>query len=391
MNLVKKIFGEIHLWLGVIGGIILFVVCLTGTILAFEEDVIEIINKEYRLTVSDNRHSIYEIKSFVEHQKNVEVVDVFYREDNKEGYPISIGYIDKKKKQRRPDRISLNPYTLEEVEESEFLKGHHFFETIAVLHRWLLLDKKIGRPIVGASTIVFIVLCISGMVLWLPKKMKRWSAWRKNLTIKWNGKWKRINYDVHNTLGFYALFPMLIMAFSGLIWSYGWYYEGLEKVLGDKLGKQRFEKTIVLPHNKSFDESVKPIESLVTKMNSHIEEPASYVRVNFPQSEKHTLMIRRKSNGFFSYDASDKFQFNPYTGEIVEIDLFKNWTVNQKIAALIRAIHIGSVYGTFSKIIYFISALIATSLPVTGVIIWINKLKKKRKRKQKPIKLFSMI
>ncbi|MGZ5221534.1 MAG: PepSY domain-containing protein, partial [Chitinophagaceae bacterium] len=47
----------------------------------------------------------------------------------------------------------------------------------------------------------------------------------------------------------------------------------------------------------------------------------------------------------------------------------------------IKAIHVGNVYGTLTKIIYFIACLIATSLPITGTMIWLNKLRKKRKGK----------
>ena len=48
---------------------------------------------------------------------------------------------------------------------------------------------------------------------------------------------------------------------------------------------------------------------------------------------------------------------------------------------MIKPLHLGEVYGSFSKILYFIACLLATSLPVTGTIIWLNKLKKKPKRK----------
>ncbi|WP_111879715.1 PepSY domain-containing protein [Aequorivita sp. CIP111184] len=47
----------------------------------------------------------------------------------------------------------------------------------------------------------------------------------------------------------------------------------------------------------------------------------------------------------------------------------------------------GTIFGWFSKTIHFISCLIATSLPITGVIIWLNKLKKKPKKKKKPLKV----
>ncbi len=55
---------------------------------------------------------------------------------------------------------------------------------------------------------------------------------------------------------------------------------------------------------------------------------------------------------------------------------------NERIAGSIKALHVGIAYGTFTRIIYFIACLIATSLPVTGTI-WFNKLKEKRRRKSR--------
>jgi len=63
------------------------------------------------------------------------------------------------------------------------------------------------------------------------------------------------------------------------------------------------------------------------------------------------------------------------------LDKFADKPLNVQIAQSIRSLHTGAIFGTFSKIIYFICCLIATSLPVTGILIWWNKWRKKRKRK----------
>lgn len=63
--------------------------------------------------------------------------------------------------------------------------------------------------------------------------------------------------------------------------------------------------------------------------------------------------------------------------------MFSDKPLNEQIVSLIKPLHLGSVCGIFSKILYFIACLVATSLPVTGTLIWINKLRKKKKpRKQ---------
>jgi uncharacterized iron-regulated membrane protein len=61
-------------------------------------------------------------------------------------------------------------------------------------------------------------------------------------------------------------------------------------------------------------------------------------------------------------------------------DLFSGKPLNERISASIKAIHVGDVYGKFTKILYFLACLVATTLPVTGTFIWINKLKKNTKQ-----------
>ncbi|MNL59158.1 hypothetical protein D3C87_1828610 [compost metagenome] len=81
--------------------------------------------------------------------------------------------------------------------------------------------------------------------------------------------------------------------------------------------------------------------------------------------------------GFFALAASDKIQLDKYNGKTLKVERFEDKKFNEQIAASIRPLHTGEIFGTFSKILYFISCLIATSLPITGTIIWLNKLKKK--------------
>src|SRR5688572_23782702 len=49
---------------------------------------------------------------------------------------------------------------------------------------------------------------------------------------KMEGRWKRLNHDLHNSLAFYAVFFLLLMGLTGPQWSFEWYREGLQKTLG---------------------------------------------------------------------------------------------------------------------------------------------------------------
>ena len=41
---IRRVFYEIHLWLGVVSGIIVFLVCLSGALLVFREEIIRFID-----------------------------------------------------------------------------------------------------------------------------------------------------------------------------------------------------------------------------------------------------------------------------------------------------------------------------------------------------------
>ena len=250
--------------------------------------------------------------------------------------------------------------------------------TMFRMHRWLLLDSAIGRPIVGVATIIFILLSISGLVLWFPKKLK-WKNLKSGFRIKTKANWKRVNHDLHNTLGFYSLILIIIMCLTGLCWSFEGYRDLASSVLGTKVfnrgGGPAYE---ALPLEESEKVSLQEVYQL-----AQAEFPfEGKISIGLPSEENPVYSIRKYNSSAFSPVIADNLVVDE-AGEIQEKIIFREKPMNEQVASLIKPIHLGEIYGTFSKVIYFIVCLIATSLPITGTIIWLNKLKKKKK-KQKP-------
>lgn len=110
----------------------------------------------------------------------------------------------------------MNPYTGEILNVKTFSRGESpdFFRWILNGHRALWLPYDIGRPIVGIAVLIFVVILISGIVLWWPTKWIK-SIIDKSFKIKWDASFKRVNYDLHNVLGFtvafsYSLLPLQV-------------------------------------------------------------------------------------------------------------------------------------------------------------------------------------
>src|SRR5690606_23945996 len=236
-----------------------------------------------------------------------------------------------------------------------------FFMSMFKLHRWLLLDTEIGRPIVGIATIIFFFISLSGVVLWFPKKMK-WKNMKSGFKIKTSANWKRINHDLHNTLGFYACIFLVIMTFTGLFWSFEWYKEAGSKVLGTPVFGGRGGPGIA--SEEDFDDTKILSISEIQKIAAEELNYEGNTTISFPTEENRVYNIRKYNNASWSPVTSDHLVIDR-DGQVLNKELFSDKPLNVQIASLIKPIHTGEIFGTFSQIIYFLACLIATSLPVT--------------------------
>jgi uncharacterized iron-regulated membrane protein len=178
---------------------------------------------------------------------------------------------------------------------------------------------------------------------------------------------------MHNTFGFYSFLLLLVISLTGLCWSFEWYKDGLSNILGAKVFKGKNEK----PAESKASAGAVSFERILAVTDAIFHYKGNS-RLTIPETSGTALTITRSPTGFFALAGADKAQFDAYTGKPIKIERFSEMPLNVKIADSIRLIHTGEIFGTFSKILYFLVCLMATSLPVTGTFIWLNKMKKKK-------------
>src|SRR5436189_3242546 len=214
---IRKLFNDIHLWLGLSSGLIVMAVCFSGTIYVFNTELTERAAPHlYKVEPIAGKKRI-PADSLIEKVKTEAggtIVSITIPADLKRTYQFNV------KKNGDDSRGGLaymvNPYTGDIVGNSKEKNGtKEFMSTMFSLHRWLLLDKverpvikgmtnrELGSMITGCATIIFTLGCITGLIIWFPQKIKNW---RQGLSVKWKAGWKRVNHDLHNSLAFYALF-----------------------------------------------------------------------------------------------------------------------------------------------------------------------------------------
>jgi uncharacterized iron-regulated membrane protein len=402
----RKFIGDIHLWLGIASGLVLFVVCLTGTIYTFKDEITQFLNRDvYQVVPQAGQQPIPVDKLTAQISKETKshVTAVTVPIDPQEAWTFAIQPIKTKKEpmgKPRQDRKEgeggerkggghghnrgtsylVNPYT-GEIQGTTQHASTPFFLFMMQAHRWLLIEGGVGKMIVGIATLIFLIMEISGLVLWAPakwKQLKKWKMWKPGFTIK-TSNWKRFNHDLHNTLGFYSFILLTIMALTGLCWSFEWYRDGVSNLMGAKVFGGRSEK---FPGSVVNQQNHKTLgtQDYIKLANEQLPYDGD-IRLTLPADEAASAIVYKNKIGFFAPAAADKVVIDQYSGALIKVDRFGDKPLNERIVASIKPLHLGDVYGTFSKILYFIACLIATSLPVTGTIIWINKLKKKAKKK----------
>jgi uncharacterized iron-regulated membrane protein len=399
---IRKLFNDIHLWIGLASGLIIFVICLSGTIYTYNTEIRELASPHlHRVEAKTQKKSVDELIRTIQQNHSGAITSISIPNSPTRSYAINLK--PPTDKSRFGVTYYVNPYSGELLGTSlEKTKTDEFMGYLFSLHRWLLLDKiekpifssienrKLGSYISGTATILFTLGLLTGIVIWFPRKIKNW---RQGLTIKFSSNWKRINHDLHNSLSLYAFIFLLLMSITGPQWSFDWYRTGLRKALGthqestqQARGSQTSRGESSQRGQSKSQEDVQmqllPIEEYLTSASSTLTYPGDY-RISFPKTNDEPIRISKYKTGFFAPAAADQIMLNTQNATVENIELFKDKPFKERVSSSIKALHIGDVYGQFSKLIYFFACLIATSLPVTGTLIWINKMKKTKKQPTK--------
>ncbi|MBE9463418.1 PepSY-associated TM helix domain-containing protein [Dyadobacter subterraneus] len=399
----RKLVDDLHLWVGLPSAIILFIMCLTGTVYAFRVDITHFLDTDKFTINAENKSPMpmAALTAKVEAEIKGKISNIQIPENKSEAWTIALNVPEKEKsgekevKTRKEDvKASMKKGISEKKEEpkgksvSYFVNPYNgkilgdaqtssltFFATTLKIHRWLLLDKKIGGVITGTAAMMMIFLQITGLILWFPAKIKSWKksgSWSPGFKIKTDATFKRVNFDLHKTLGFYAFVFVTIMAVTGPYFTFDWYKEGFTKAMGVKKSENPVSK---IPGNSTYI----PMETVLANANKVYTYPGN-IRINMPADSVGTYAVLKSQSGFFTLAAIDRVYFDQYTGNMVKLEKYTDKTLGEKIVSSVKFIHTGELFGTFSKLLYFIACLLATSLPVSGFLIWYNKGKKEPKK-----------
>ena len=351
----KKLLFNVHMVLGLASALVLLLVGLSGTIIAFEPELNRVLHPALtNVPVTGPVMNWDAVKASVEQQAPGWKLNRFYFADA----PSHSTYARLREiKTKRTRQIYINQYTGRILGSTE--DGPDLLIKIHDLHVNFLTGNLPGRPgsaVVMAGTYCLLVLSITGLLVWFPRRIFFFTATTNNI--------KR-NRDLHMVVGFWSSLAMFAFALTGI---------GLHYQTGKLL-------TLLNDHSDTVH---------VQTHGNTIEGMMQTAREALPGTEiPRILLSEKKGDPVFIYQrfpedhtpAGRSFTtLDPLTGSVLSVGSARKFPPMQSaLVQYTREIHTGTIFGLPTRILAAVFGFALAVLALTGPLVYLNKWQARRK------------
>lgn len=343
----------LHLWAGLLASAILLILGLTGSLLVYERGIDHALNQRL-VDVQPAPQPLPLGKLFAGLEKahpGYRVTDMAFSREPDIAYEMYLnpggdaeGFV-----------VTVDQYNGRELGEAS--TANQLMNSVHGFHTHLLMEthRETGKLIVGVGSIFLLFLSCSGPVLW----------WRRKLfVVNWRAAPKRVNFDLHNTLGVFCSLFLFCFSVTGIALT----WDGTTSKLVNRV--TRSEPMPATPDMPPPFPSATPLGvdqilaaaraalpgAEIDSLSMHPGEPVD-LRMKFP--EDRTPVGR------------SRVWLDPYTGNVLNVWSTREAPIGFKINRMwIREIHSGDIFGWPTRILACIVSLALPILTITGILIW---------------------
>lgn len=335
----RRIITILHKWLGLALSLWLLLIALTGTLLLFKTELLQLQYSQLNLPAIPSQ---------------VEAAKVF------DQYPANYGFLPSE----------LHPW-IETVDddgtrhyysaEGELLLSRpamgDWIEWMVEFHHHLFLHE-LGKEIQGIFGIGSLLLIFSGLIKWWPRK--RWS--KRDFSIRLSRpsqkQWGQTLWQSHRTFGVILFFPILIAVATGTAMMYSSAVGSAMQTLFPQQGEERASIDIPVLNSASWQERFTAAEVIMPEARPKLISWAS-------NSMRMTQPEEWHKNG------RTRIAFDPETHQITEWTNIREQTLGYRLAQKVYPLHIANIGGNTYLTLITLSGLALILLSVTGVWFWV--------------------
>jgi uncharacterized iron-regulated membrane protein len=258
-------------------------------------------------------------------------------------------------------RVYVDPVSLEVLGTSEVVPRGRALGYLINIHSYLMMRSYIGVKVVGALGVVMILMALSGLVLWWPRK----GQWRRAFFVRRGARGLSLYLDLHHAAGIWTFAVLLLMSISGVYLCFPQTVTaGLGTVLPSGLGSgEPLAGFVPKPGPLDADMAVASAATAVPD--------ARVVSVLMPEQSGRPILVSLETTRFGGATQPQILvTLDQTTGAVAYVDDPRDHGLVEQVVNFQNALHYGSAYGTLWKIVVFISGFLPLFFAVTGVSIW---------------------
>jgi len=342
----RKAALQVHLWAGLAIGLVLGAQGISGAILAWRTPLDRVINRQLyvvapgglQLSYADltARAQAARPGAELEHLRASAVADA----------PVMVGFTD-------DIYVHLNPY--DGTVLGLRARWGDALGWVEGMHKYLRLRPAIGEPIIGSVALVFIVIILTGIVLWWPATRR---ALRAGLTLNWKLTGRAWNLSLHKTASIYVALIVFVSAVTGAPIALKWLQRAFTASDTPPPVASQSEKRFV-----GFDVIARNLDALM---------PAAH-DFYIPLPKKGLVKTYAIAADAPHPNARSYAWFNAADGAVLRFTPYAETGVGFRLYYWMLSLHTGQIGGWLAQVILSLGALSVPLLVYTGAASFLQR------------------
>jgi uncharacterized iron-regulated membrane protein len=350
-----------HLTAGLLAGVVIFIMCVTGALLAFERQTIELFERDARwVPVQPEAQPLgpLEVLSKVTAARpEAKPASMAIKNEPGAAWEIGLG---------REGALFVNPYTGEITGESH--KGvRAAMSGLRDWHRWIALSgdqRPIGKAITGASNLLFLFLAISGIYIWFPRNLV-WKAVKPVIWFRTGQRGKARNFNWHNTIGFWTSMFLIIFTLTATVISYQWASNLLYTLTGNEVPKQQ-QGGGPQGQQQGQDKPFTIPENLNASWSAALQQSPTWRSISLRLPVTDSAVYTIDEGIYWNIFARSTLTLDAASGQVTKWDPYGERNSAVQLRSWFRFTHTGETGGILGQIIGFIACVGGAVLVWTG-------------------------